>query len=165
MWFAVAHFTTCLFHYDLPVNTALGNCTKGFATMNKFTNIVTSILILYFILSGLSALADLEAKLMRIGLEAINDDGRVAFGLIYASLFVGIGLSMIALWYLSKTTVYSLVVAGMVIASFIMFRFFGAISVGELSALQIQFIFIEIIELSIIMYLVFYNKTQVKKFA
>lgn len=133
--------------------------------MNKFTNIVTSILILYFILSGLSALADLEAKLMRIGLEAINDDGRVAFGLIYASLFVGIGLSMIALWYLSKTTVYSLVVAGMVIASFIMFRFFGAISVGELSALQIQFIFIEIIELSIIMYLVFYNKTQVKKFA
>jgi len=101
---------------------------------------------LYFVTSGFNALMDIDEKLMRIGLSAIDLDGKVAFILIYCSLMVGIGVAIGLIAYLSKTWVYSAILAVTIICSFILFRLIGSVMVGELSSVQISFMAVEVIE-------------------
>ena len=112
--------------------------------------IVTWVLSAYFIVSGLMAALDINAKLERIGLSAVNDDGRIAFILIYTSLMVGIGSAMMLVYFSSKTWRFSLIIGGTIICSFIVCRVVGAIMVGHLSHTQIAFIVTELLELGVI---------------
>ena len=113
---------------------------------------------IYFMASGFNALLDIDTKLARIGLVAADFDGKVAFILIYCSLMIGIGIAIGLLYFLSKTWVYSAVLAVTIIASFISFRFIGALMVGELSSVQVSFIVAEVIEATIGLVLVFKSK-------
>lgn len=117
---------------------------------NKLSKLVTAILIFYFILSGVLAQIDLELKLFKIDLAAVSDDGLIAFGIIYASTFIGVGIAMAVLWKISRTTQYSLVLACSIISMFLVFRILGVIQLGYFSPLQIKFLCIEILELAII---------------
>lgn len=108
--------------------------------------IYTLVMSLYFLVSGFNALLDIDAKLLRIGLTANDLDGKVAFILIYCSLMVGIGVAISLLFYLSKTWLYSAVLAVTIITSFICFRLVAAIMVGEISSVQLSFIGVELIE-------------------
>ncbi len=54
--------------------------------VDTFGKIYAGIMSLYFVVSGLNALLDIDAKLTRIGLSANDLDGKVAFILIYCSL-------------------------------------------------------------------------------
>lgn len=71
--------------------------------LDLFGKLVTGILCAYFIGSGVIAAIGLDAKLSRIGLQAINADGKIAFLLIYSSLMVGIGVAMALLFYFSNS--------------------------------------------------------------
>lgn len=104
---------------------------------------------IYFIISGFNALLDIDTKLARIGLAAADLDGKVAFILIYCSLMIGIGIAIGLLYFVSKTWIYSAVLAVTIIGSFISFRFIGALMLGELSSVQVSFIVVEIIEAGI----------------
>jgi len=132
------------------------------SAMHRFSNLVTTLLIFYFLVSGVLAIVDLDAKLLRIGLSALSNDGRIAFALIYTSMFVSIGITMAALWYLSGSETYSLLLAGIVVTCFVSFRIIGAIIVGELSTLQIQFIVTELLEIGIIAWLLVSHKNSFK---
>ena len=123
--------------------------------INMIGNIVTWMISIYFILSGLLAAADVDAKLERIGLTALNDDGKIAFLLIYTSLMVGIGLAMLLILHVSNTWHFSLMLGGTIISSFVVFRIVGAITVGRLSDTQIAFIATELVELGIILLIFF----------
>ena len=111
---------------------------------------VTFALIAYFWVSGMNAMMGLDAKLARIGLAATTQDGKMAFMLIYSGLMIGVGLSMCLLWWISKSTLYSLIIAVTIIASFVVFRLIGAVMVDEFSQVQVKFIVIELIEVLII---------------
>ncbi|MFV9550854.1 hypothetical protein [Algibacter sp. PT7-4] len=89
---------------------------------------------LYFLISGLSVLFDIPAKLKRIDLSAINTDGEIAFLLIYTGLMTGIGVSILLIQFFSKTWKYSVILITSVISSFILFRIVGSIMVGFLSS-------------------------------
>jgi hypothetical protein len=115
-------------------------------TVNDFGKIYVGIVSIYFVISGFNALMDIDSKLARIGLSAIDLDGKVAFILIYCSLMVGIGVAMSLMFYLSKTWIYSAILAVTIISSFICFRLVGAMMVGEISSVQISFISVEVIE-------------------
>ncbi len=104
---------------------------------------------LYFFISGFNALLDIDAKLARIGLSAVDSDGKIAFILIYCSLMVGIGLTIALLFYLSKTWFYSALLASTIIVSFICFRLIGSYLVREMSETQLSFLSVEIIEAAI----------------
>ena len=104
---------------------------------------------IYFIVSGFNALLDIDAKLARIGLTAIDADGKIAFILIYCSLMIGIGITIALLFYLSKTWFYSAVLASTIIIAFICFRLVGSYLVGEVSNTQLSFLLVEIIEAGI----------------
>jgi len=108
---------------------------------------------IYFLVSGFNAFFDIEAKLARIGLVAVDADGKIAFILIYCSLMVGIGVAIAVLYFVSKTWRNSAILATIIITSFIVFRFLGSFIVGELSHTQVSFIAIELIEVSIGVYL------------
>jgi len=108
--------------------------------------VYAGVMALYFVTSGFNALMDIDEKLMRIGLSAIDLDGKVAFILIYCSLMVGIGVAIGLIAYLSKTWVYSAILAVTIICSFILFRLIGSVMVGELSSVQISFMAVEVIE-------------------
>ena len=101
---------------------------------------------LYFIISGLNALLDIDAKLQRIGLSAVDLDGKIAFILIYCSLMIGIGVAILLIYYLSKTWIYSASLAVTIISSFICFRIIGASMLGEMTQVQLGFIGVELIE-------------------
>jgi hypothetical protein len=103
----------------------------------------------YFVVSGFSALLDVDAKLARIGLSALDSDGKIAFILIYCSLMIGIGISIALLYYFSKTWVYSALLASIIILSFISFRLVGAYFVGGLSNTQLSFLVVELLEVII----------------
>jgi hypothetical protein len=103
----------------------------------------------YFIISGVNTLMDVDAKLARIGLAAINPDGKIAFILIYCSLMIGIGIAIALLYYFSKTWVYSALLASILIASFMIFRLVGAYIVGDISNTQLSFLGIELLEVTI----------------
>ena len=72
--------------------------------INVFGKIYIALMSVYFVISGFNALLDIDSKLTRIGLSAIDSDGKIAFILIYCSLMIGIGLSIALLYYFSKTT-------------------------------------------------------------
>ena len=109
---------------------------------------------IYFLVSGFTVLLDIDSKLARIGLSATDQDGKIAFILIYCSLMVGIGTAISLIAYFSKTWVYSAILAVTIICSFILFRLVGATMVGELSGVQVSFILIEIVEVSVGVFLI-----------
>jgi len=111
-----------------------------------FGKIYAGIMSLYFIVSGFNALIDIDSKLARVGLSALDLDGKVAFILIYCSLMVGVGVAISLIFYLSKTWIYSAIIAVTIITSFFCFRLIGAVMVGEITSMQISFISIEVIE-------------------
>ena len=117
--------------------------------INLFGKIYIGIMSIYFIISGFNALLDIDSKLARIGLSAINFDGKISFILIYCSLMIGIGIVIALLYYVSKTWVYSALLATIIIISFICFRLIGSYLVGTLSDTQISFLLVEIVEASI----------------
>ncbi len=114
----------------------------------KLGYLFSSLMAVYFLISGLSVLLDVPAKLKRIDLQALNSDGEIAFILIYSGLMVGIGVACLAIQIVSKSWVYSTVLATTIIASFILFRAIGSIMVGFLSTVQIRFLAFEIVELT-----------------
>jgi len=123
--------------------------------------IYTGLMSLYFMVSGLNALLDIDTKLARIGLSAIDMDGKVAFILIYCSLMVAIGVSILVIYHLSKTWLYSAALAVTVITSFISFRIIGSIMIGEMSSVQMLYIAVELIEAGIGFLLIKnFNKAQ-----
>ena len=69
---------------------------------NLIGKVVVWALAFYFIISGLLAAFDVDAKLIRIGLSAVNGDGKIAFILIYTSMMVGIGVAMLFMLYIFK---------------------------------------------------------------
>jgi len=109
----------------------------------------------YFIISGFNALFDIDSKLARIGLSAIDSDGKVAFILIYCSLMIGIGISIALLYYFSKAWEYSALLASIIIASFISFRLVGAYIVGGLSNTQLTFLGVELLEVALGIFLLY----------
>jgi len=128
-----------------------------------FGRLYTAALSLYFLASGLLALSDVDTKLARIGLAALDNDGKTAFILIYCSLMVGLAAVMLLLYYLSKSWQYSAITAITVIASFICFRLVAALMLGEISDVQLGFIATEIIEVAIGLALVIQSKFIVAK--
>ena len=117
--------------------------------VNIFGKIYIGIMSIYFTVSGFNALLDIDSKLTRIGLNAINLDGKIAFILIYCSLMIGIGMAIALIFYFSKRWVYSALLAIVIIISFICFRLIGSYLVGGISDTQISFLFIEIVEAAI----------------
>lgn len=117
--------------------------------INTFGKIYIALMSVYFVISGFNALLDIDSKLARIGLIAIDTDGKIAFILIYCSLMIGIGVSIACLYYFSKKWQYSALLASIIIASFISFRLVGSYMLGSLSNTQISFLVVELLELSI----------------
>ncbi len=116
--------------------------------------IYAGIMSLYFITSGFNALLDIDTKLARIGLSAVDIDGKVAFILIYCSFMIGIGAAIALLFYLSRTWLYSAALAATIITSFICFRVVGAVMVGKITSVQLSFIVIEFLEAGIGLFLI-----------
>jgi hypothetical protein len=114
-----------------------------------FGKIYIALMSVYFVISGLNALFDIDAKLARIGLSALDSDGKIAFILIYCSLMIGIGISIALLYYFSKTWVYSALLASIIIISFVCFRLVGSYIVGGLSNTQLSFLVVELLEVAI----------------
>jgi hypothetical protein len=123
--------------------------------INVFGKIYIALMAVYFVTSGFNALLDIDSKLARIGLSAIDSDGKIAFILIYCSLMIGIGISIALLYYFSKTWEYSALLASIVIASFISFRLVGSYMVGGLSNTQLSFLVVELLEVAIGIYLLY----------
>ncbi len=116
--------------------------------------IYAGIMSVYFITSGFNALLDIDTKLARIGLSAVDIDGKVAFILIYCSLMIGIGAAIALLFYLSRTWFYSATLAATIITSFICFRIVGAVMVGKVTSVQLSFIVVELFEAGIGLFLI-----------
>ncbi|NQZ80785.1 MAG: hypothetical protein HRT52_07190 [Colwellia sp.] len=116
---------------------------------NSFGKIYIAMMSLYFIISGIDALLNIDEKLARIGLSAITTDGEIAFILIYCSLMVGIGIAIALLFYFSKTWQYSALLAVIIISSFICFRLVGFYLTGVFSNTQISFLSAEVVEVVI----------------
>lgn len=114
----------------------------------KLGYLFTNLMALYFLISGLSVLFDVPAKLKRIDLSAINSDGEIAFILIYTGLMTGIGIASFLLQYFSRTWIYSALLTTIIIGSFIVFRIVGSIMVGFLSSTQTNFLVFEFIEVT-----------------
>ncbi len=114
-----------------------------------FGKVYVAIMSVYFIVSGFNALLDIDTKLERIGLSAIDFDGKIAFILIYCSLMVGIGAAIALLYYFSRAWVYSALLATVIIVSFIVFRIVGSYLAGTFSDAQITFLLAEMVEASI----------------
>lgn len=122
--------------------------------IDSFGKLYTGIMAMYFMISGFAALMDIDSKLLRVGLSATDQDGEVAFILIYCGLMVGIGVAIFLIAVLGRTWVYSALLAVTIIFSFIFFRLVGAVMVGELSNVQISFILVEIVEASVGLFLI-----------
>ena len=122
--------------------------------IDSFGKLYAGIMAMYFMVSGFGALMDIDSKLTRIGLSATDQDGKIAFILIYCSLMIGIGVAISLIAVLSKTWVYSAILAVTIISSFIFFRLVGAAMVGGLSNVQISFILVEIVEAFVGLFLI-----------
>ncbi|MBL4881580.1 MAG: hypothetical protein JKX82_09680 [Oleispira sp.] len=133
--------------------------------INMFGKIYIALMSIYFVISGFNALLDIDAKLARIGLSAIDSDGKIAFILIYCSLMIGIGISIALLYYFSKKWEYSALLASTIIASFISFRLVGAYMVGDLSNTQLSFLGVELLELAIGIFLLYKSGSLSQKYA
>ncbi|TQV89414.1 hypothetical protein [Aliikangiella coralliicola] len=117
--------------------------------IDNLGKVYTAIMAIYFVVSGFNALMDIDSKLARIGLSAVDLDGKVAFILIYCSLMVGIGIALALIFYFSKTWIYSAILAVTIVSSFIAFRLLGSIMLGAMSSTQISFILVELIEVAV----------------
>ena len=133
--------------------------------INVFGKIYIALMSVYFVISGFNALLDIDSKLTRIGLSAIDSDGKIAFILIYCSLMIGIGLSIALLYYFSKTWESSALLASIIIASFISFRLVGAYMVGDLSNTQLSFLGVELLEVGIGLFLLYKSGKLNQKYA
>lgn len=131
--------------------------------LDVFGKLVTGALCLYFIGSGVIAAIGLDAKLVRIGLQAIDTDGKIAFLLIYSSLMVGIGVAMALMFYFSSSWSQPLVLAGTILISFIAFRIIGSIIVGYVSKTQLGYMFTELIEVTIVLTLLIKSNSLTRK--
>jgi len=129
---------------------------------NSFGKIYIALMSLYFIISGFDALLNIDQKLARVGLSAVNMDGKIAFILIYCSLMIGIGIAIALLFYFSKTWRYSALLVITVISSFICFRLVGFYLTGTFSNTQISFLSAEFIELAIGIVLLYKSKGVIK---
>lgn len=114
--------------------------------VDRLGKVYTVIMSLYFIVSGLDAVLNIDGKLARIGLTAVNIDGKVAFIVIYSSLMVGLGVSIALLYHFSRSWRYSTILAVTIISSFICFRVIGSLMVGVFSTVHLSFMLIEICE-------------------
>ena len=114
--------------------------------------LVTAALAAYFVVSGLNAIFAIDAKLERVGLSAINSDGKVAFILIYTSLMVGIGTAMAVLYAIYKSCAPSLILAGCILLCFIVFRVVSSLIFGTVSGTQLGFIVVELLELAVVVF-------------
>ena len=123
--------------------------------INVLGKIYIALMSVYFVVSGFNALLDIDSKLERIGLSAIDFDGKIAFILIYCSLMIGIGISIALLYYFSKIWEYSALLASIIISSFISFRLVGAYMVGDLSNTQLSFLVVELLEVAIGIFLIY----------
>ena len=123
--------------------------------INVLGKIYIALMSVYFVVSGFNALLDIDSKLERIGLSAIDFDGKIAFILIYCSLMIGIGISIALLYYFSKIWEYSALLASIIISSFISFRLVGAYMVGGLSNTQLSFLGVELLEVAIGIFLLY----------
>jgi len=123
--------------------------------INVFGKIYIALMSVYFVVSGFNALLDIDSKLARIGLSAIDSDGKIAFILIYCSLMIGIGISIALLFYFSKTWEYSALLASIIITSFISFRLVGSYMVGGLSNTQVSFLAVELLEVVVGLFLLY----------
>lgn len=117
--------------------------------INFFGKLYIALMSVYFVISGFNALWDVESKLARVGLSALDSDGKVAFILIYCSLMIGIGISISLLYYFSETWLYSALLSSVIIISFICFRLVGSYIVGSISNTQLSFLMVELLEATI----------------
>jgi hypothetical protein len=122
--------------------------------IDNLGKLYAGIMSIYFIVSGINALMDIDSKLARIGLSAVDLDGKVAFILIYCSLMVGIGIAIALIFYISKTWTYSAILAVTIISSFVCFRLVGSLMVGTITNVQISFMAIEMFEVAIGLFLI-----------
>lgn len=122
--------------------------------------IVAGLLSIYFIASGLDALFNIDAKLERIGLSAVSEDGKIAFILIYSGLMTGIGVAMAVLGLFFKSATSPLILAATILTSFIAFRFIGSTMLGSLSGTQLGYIATEFVELSIVFLALYKSNTK-----
>ena len=129
-----------------------------------FGKVYIALMSVYFVVSGFSALLDIDSKLARIGLSAIDSDGKIAFILIYCSLMIGIGISIALLYYFSKTWEYSALLASIIITSFISFRLVGSYMEGGLSNTQLSFLVVELLEVAIGIFLLYKSGKLNQKF-
>ena len=139
---------TAYFERYFPYTEPLPIIDKKSSMKRKLGYIFTNLMALYFLISGLSVLFDVPAKLKRIDLNAINSDGEIAFILIYTGLMTGIGVASLLLQYFSGTWIYSALLTTIIIGSFIVFRIVGSIMVGFLSPTQTNFLIFEFIEVT-----------------
>ena len=131
--------------------------------LDFFGKLVTGILCFYFIGSGIIAAIGLDAKLSRIGLQAINADGKIAFLLIYSGLMIGIGVAMALIFYFSGSWSQPLVLAVTILISFITFRIIGSIIVGYVSKTQLGYMFTEFIEVTVVLLLLIKSSSLKKR--
>ncbi|NRA88019.1 MAG: hypothetical protein HRU28_11670 [Rhizobiales bacterium] len=134
-------------------------------SVDRFGKIYTLIVFLYFIVSGLNAVFDIDAKLIRIGLTAVDIDGKIAFIVIYSSLMVGLGVAIALLYHFSQGWRYSTILAVTIISSFICFRVVGSLMFGVLSTVHLLFMVIEMIEVALGVFLLRNsgNNSEIKK--
>ncbi len=133
--------------------------------IDVFGKIYIALMSVYFVVSGFNALFDIDSKLARIGLSALDSDGKIAFILIYCSLMIGIGISIALLYYFSKTWIYSALLASIIIISFICFRLVGSYFVGGISNTQLSFLVVELLEAAIGTTLLYKSSQLNRKFA
>jgi len=133
--------------------------------INVFGKIYIALMSVYFTVSGFNALLDIDSKLARIGLSALDNDGKIAFILIYCSLMIGIGVAIGLLYYIAKTWVYSALLASVIIMSFIVFRLVGSYFVGDVSDTQLTFLAVETLEVAIGLILLHQSRRLNPKFA
>ena len=115
----------------------------------KIAGVFSLAIAAYFIVSGVSALMNVPAKLERIGLRALNEDGQAAFIIIYAGLMIGIGISALAIQLLSKAPLYPLTLLTIMMSSILAFRVYAGIRAGGFSQAQIVFTGVEIGEVAV----------------
>jgi len=128
--------------------------------IDLFGKIYIAIMSSYFIISAFNALVDIDAKLARVGLSAVDSNGKVAFILIYCSLMISIGISIALLFYYCKKWQYSALIATTTIVSFISFRIIGSVMLGTLTSTQISFIAVEVVEASIGIFLLMKSQSN-----
>jgi len=133
--------------------------------INVLGKIYIALMSVYFVVSGFNALLDIDSKLARIGLSAIDLDGKIAFILIYCSLMIGIGISIALLYYFSKIWEYSALLASIIISSFISFRLVGSYMMGDLSNTQFSFLVVELLEMAIGVFLIYKSGKLNQQFA